>query len=142
MEQLNDPVRIVGLSATLPNYRDVAAFLRVNPASGLFYFESGFRPCPLRQEFVGITESKAIKRLQVMNEVTYDKTLEHAGRSQVLIFTHSRKETAKTAKYLRDRAMEQETLGQFLPQTGGSREVLQAELDNVCLLYTSPSPRD
>ena len=131
MEQLNDPVRIVGLSATLPNYRDVAAFLRVNPASGLFYFESGFRPCPLRQEFVGITESKAIKRLQVMNEVTYDKTLEHAGRSQVLIFTHSRKETAKTAKYLRDRAMEQETLGQFLPQTGGSREVLQAELDNV-----------
>ncbi|WFD33124.1 RNA helicase [Malassezia sp. CBS 17886] len=131
MEQLNDPVRIVGLSATLPNYRDVATFLRVNPATGLFYFESGFRPCPLRQEYVGITESKAIKRFQVMNEVTYAKALEHAGKNQTLIFTHSRKETAKTAKFVRDRAMEAEVLGQFLPAHSGSRAVLQAELENV-----------
>ncbi|WFD03560.1 RNA helicase [Malassezia obtusa] len=131
MEQLGEPVRIVGLSATLPNYRDVATFLRVNPASGLLYFEGHYRPCPLRQEYVGITEAKAIKRLQIMNEVTYEKTLEHAGKNQLLIFTHSRKETAKTAKYIRDRAMEQETLGRFLPQSSASREVLQSELENV-----------
>ncbi|WFD43545.1 RNA helicase [Malassezia psittaci] len=131
MEQLGDPVRIVGLSATLPNYRDVATFLRVNPESGLLYFEANYRPCPLRQEYVGITESKAIKRLQLLNEITYDKTLEHAGKNQLLIFTHSRKETAKTAKYIRDRAMEQETLGQFLPQSTASREILQTELENV-----------
>lgn len=131
MEQLSEPVRIVGLSATLPNYRDVAAFLRVNPDSGLLYFEGNYRPCPLRQEYIGITESKAIKRLQVMNEVTYEKTLEHAGKNQLLIFTHSRKETAKTAKYIRDRAMESETLGQFLPQSSASREILQSELENV-----------
>ena len=30
-EQTGDPVRIVGLTATLPNYRDVATFLRVDP---------------------------------------------------------------------------------------------------------------
>jgi len=29
----------VGLSATLPNYEDVAVFLRVNPEKGLFYYE-------------------------------------------------------------------------------------------------------
>lgn len=131
MEQLNDPVRLVGLSATLPNYKDVATFLRVNPKKGLFYFEAAYRPCPLKQEFVGITEKKAIKRLQVMNEVTYEKTLEQAGKNQVLIFTHSRKETAKTAKYIRDQAMENDTLSQFLPQSGASREVLQTELENV-----------
>ncbi|WFC94772.1 RNA helicase [Malassezia brasiliensis] len=131
MEQLGEPVRLVGLSATLPNYRDVATFLRVNPATGLLYFEGNYRPCPLRQEYVGITEAKAIKRLQLMNEITYDKTLEHAGRNQVLIFTHSRKETAKTAKYVRDRAMEHETLGRFLPQSSASREILQSELENV-----------
>jgi hypothetical protein len=35
-------IRIVGLSATLPNYRDVGAFLRVAP-SGLFHFGPEFR---------------------------------------------------------------------------------------------------
>ncbi|WFD24297.1 RNA helicase [Malassezia equina] len=125
MEQLNDPVRIVGLSATLPNYQDVAAFLRVNPKTGLLYFESSFRPCPLRQEFIGLTETKAIKRLQLMNEVTYDKVMEHAGKNQLMIFTHSRKETGKTAKFLRDTAEERETLSAFLPQNSASRDILR-----------------
>ena len=31
-------VRIVGLSATLPNYEDVATFLRVDKRKGLFFF--------------------------------------------------------------------------------------------------------
>ncbi|GAK66043.1 sec63-domain-containing protein [Moesziomyces antarcticus] len=131
MEQMNDPVRLVGLSATLPNYQDVATFLRVNPKSGLFYFEANYRPCPLKQEYVGITEKKAIKRLLVMNEVTYEKTLDQAGKNQVLIFVHSRKETAKTAKFIRDRAMEQDTLNRFLPPSPASQEVLRSELDNV-----------
>ncbi|CAD6889461.1 unnamed protein product [Tilletia laevis] len=131
MEQMNDPVRLVGLSATLPNYKDVATFLRVNPKSGLFYFESNYRPCPLKQEYVGITEKKAIKRFQVMNEVTYEKTLDHVAENQVLIFTHSRKDTAKTAKYLRDQAMEKETLDQFLPRSTASREVLQTVVEEI-----------
>ncbi|KAE8223116.1 hypothetical protein CF319_g3803 [Tilletia indica] len=131
MEQMNDPVRLVGLSATLPNYKDVATFLRVNPKSGLFYFEGNYRPCPLKQEYVGITEKKAIKRFQVMNEVTYEKTLDHVAENQVLIFTHSRKDTAKTAKYLRDQAMEKETLDQFLPRSTASREVLQTVIEEV-----------
>ncbi|PWY99701.1 putative ATP dependent RNA helicase [Testicularia cyperi] len=131
MEQMSDPVRLVGLSATLPNYQDVATFLRVNTKTGLFYFESNYRPCPLKQEYVGITEKKAIKRLLVMNEVAYEKTLDQAGKNQVLIFVHSRKETAKTAKFIRDRAMEQETLNQFLPQSPASQEVLRSELENV-----------
>jgi hypothetical protein len=35
--------RIVGLSATLPNYDDVATFLRVKPSKGLFYFDNSYR---------------------------------------------------------------------------------------------------
>lgn len=42
-ETAQEEVRLVGLSATLPNYRDVAAFLRVNPDTGLFYFDNSFR---------------------------------------------------------------------------------------------------
>ncbi|PWN44015.1 putative ATP dependent RNA helicase [Ceraceosorus guamensis] len=131
MEQLNDPVRLVGLSATLPNYKDVATFLRVNTKRGLFYFEASYRPCPLQQEYVGITEKKAIKRFQIMNDVCYEKTLDQAGKNQVMIFVHSRKETAKTAKFIRDMAMEQDTLARFLPQSSASREVLQTEIENV-----------
>lgn len=35
IESTSENIRIVALSATLPNYQDVAAFLRVDPNSGL-----------------------------------------------------------------------------------------------------------
>ncbi|KFX96333.1 hypothetical protein O988_05370, partial [Pseudogymnoascus sp. VKM F-3808] len=133
MEQTGDPVRLVGLSATLPNYRDVASFLRVDPLKGMFHFDGSFRPCPLRQEFIGITEKKAIKQLKTMNDITYTKVLEHVGtnRNQMIIFVHSRKETAKTARYVRDKALEEETIGQILRSDAGSREALSTEAESV-----------
>ena len=133
-EQTHDDVRLVGLSATLPNFRDVARFLRVNPAAeggGLFEFDRSYRPCPLRQQFVGVTEKRAILRHQVMNEVCYEKVLEHAGTNQVLVFVHSRKETAKTAKSLRDMALEKETITSFIRPDSASREILQTEAEKT-----------
>ncbi|KAK4237852.1 Sec63 Brl domain-containing protein [Achaetomium macrosporum] len=125
-EQTGEPVRIVGLSATLPNYRDVASFLRVDFNKGMFHFDSSYRPCPLRQEFIGVTDRKAIKQLKTMNDITYQKVLEHVGqhRNQMLVFVHSRKETAKTAKYIRDKALEMDTINQILKHDAGTREVL------------------
>ena len=35
-------IRVVGLSATLPNYEDVATFLRVKPEKGLFHFDNSY----------------------------------------------------------------------------------------------------
>ncbi|KAK1781120.1 Sec63 Brl domain-containing protein [Copromyces sp. CBS 386.78] len=132
-EQTGEPVRIVGLSATLPNYRDVASFLRVDTNTGLFHFDGSFRPCPLRQEFIGVTERKAIKQLKTMNDITYQKVLEHVGqnRNQMLIFVHSRKETAKTAKYIRDKALEMDTINQILKHDAGTREVLSEASNSV-----------
>ncbi|CAD5210662.1 unnamed protein product [Bursaphelenchus okinawaensis] len=129
-EQTQENCRLVGLSATLPNYRDVAAFLRVND-DGLFYFNNSFRPVPLEQEYIGITEKKALKRYQAMNEVVYDKVMENAGKSQVLIFVHSRKETAKTAKAIRDACLERDTLSAFLREGSASTEILRSEAENV-----------
>ena len=133
IEQTGDPVRLVGLSATLPNYRDVASFLRVDPIKGLFHFDGSYRPCPLRQEFIGVTDKKAIKQLKTMNDVCYTKVMEQVGknRQQMLIFVHSRKETAKTAKYIRDKALELETIGQILRSDAGTREVLTEEANSV-----------
>lgn len=132
-EQTGEPVRIVGLSATLPNYRDVASFLRVDPTKGLFHFDGSYRPCPLKQEFIGVTEKKAIKQLKTMNDVCYTKVIEQVGqhRNQMLIFVHSRKETAKTAKYIRDKAIEMETIGQILRSDAASRAILAEEAESV-----------
>ena len=66
IESTQEPIRLVGLSATLPNYEDVGAFLRVNSAKGLFYFDNSFRPVPLEQTYIGISEKKALKRFQVL----------------------------------------------------------------------------
>ncbi|KAI0765441.1 Sec63-domain-containing protein [Fomes fomentarius] len=131
MEQTNEYVRLVGLSATLPNYQDVATFLRVDPSKGLFYFDASYRPCALQQQFIGVTEKKAIKRYQVMNEVCYEKVLDQAGKNQTLVFVHSRKETAKTAKFIRDMAIEKETITQFVKPEGATREILLEETNNV-----------
>ncbi|KAH9965547.1 putative RNA helicase [Lactifluus volemus] len=131
MEQTSDYVRLVGLSATLPNYEDVATFLRVDPSKGLFYFDASYRPCPLQQQFIGVTEKKAIKRYQVMNEVCYEKVLDQAGKNQTLVFVHSRKETAKTAKFIRDMAIEKETITQFVKPDSAVREILTEEANNV-----------
>lgn len=131
MEQSHDYVRLVGLSATLPNYEDVATFLRVDIKKGLFYFDATYRPCGLQQQFIGVTEKKAIKRYQVVNEVCYEKVLDQAGKHQTLVFVHSRKETAKTAKFIRDMALEKETITQFVRPDSATREILQTEVEDV-----------
>ncbi|KAK4337016.1 hypothetical protein RND71_044196 [Anisodus tanguticus] len=131
IEATQEEVRIIGLSATLPNYKDVAAFLRVNYKKGLFYFDNSFRPVPLEQHFIGITEKKALKRYQLMNDILYDKVLQHAGKNQILIFVHSRKETYLTAKKIRDTCLERDTLAMFLKEGSASTEILRAESEQV-----------
>jgi pre-mRNA-splicing helicase BRR2 len=124
-------VRLVGLSATLPNYEDVATFLRVDPAKGLFYFDNSFRPIPLEQTYIGVTEKNAMKKFQLMNSVVYDKVVERAGKSQVLIFVHSRKETVKTAKMIRDMCVEKDTIGYFMREDSASTEILRTEAEQT-----------
>ncbi|CAH0388452.1 unnamed protein product [Bemisia tabaci] len=129
IETTKEDVRIVGLSATLPNYRDVATFLRVD--KGLYYFDNSFRPVALEQQYIGVTEKKALKRFQMMNEIVYEKVIQHAGKNQVLIFVHSRKETGKTARAIRDMCLEKDTLGLFLREGSASTEVLRTEAEQV-----------
>ncbi|KAJ2934387.1 hypothetical protein H1R20_g2708, partial [Candolleomyces eurysporus] len=108
------------------NHRDDAGEVK-----GLFYFDASYRLCGLQQQFVGVTEKKAIKQYQVMNEVCYEKVPDQAGKNQSLVFIHSRKETAKTAKYLRDRTVDLEDITKFVKPEGATREVLPSEVENV-----------
>ncbi|OMJ83950.1 hypothetical protein SteCoe_15048 [Stentor coeruleus] len=105
VETSQQAVRIVGLSATLPNYRDVAEFLRVND-EGCFYFGGEFRPVPLEQRFIGVNQVPNLeKQKALILEITYNKVLEQLKQdNQVMIFVHSRKDTIKTCMELRDYA--------------------------------------
>ena len=130
----NENIRIVALSATLPNYEDVASFLRVDPEKGLFYFDSSYRPVPLEQLYIGITEKKSIKRMLLMNEITYQKVIERAGKKQVIIFVHSRKETARTAKTIKEMALNKDEMNKFMSTESRAAEykaILSEELQNV-----------
>ena len=94
IETTQEMIRVVGLSATLPNYADVATFLRVNPDKGLFYFDNSFRPVPLQQQYIGITEKKvrAIPRGSNRGrEPTAHSPLSHASppRSRSLDYRRS-----------------------------------------------------
>nr|CCA21330.1 PREDICTED: similar to activating signal cointegrator 1 complex subunit 3 putative [Albugo laibachii Nc14] len=163
VETTQNMIRIVGLSATLPNYVDVGQFLRVHipsPAAGsatqdrsmyenaatnggkggLFFFDASYRPVPLDQTFIGInttpqslksamestktaseekegTEEKKSKdstpailgrhrQVQfVMNKLAFLHCLTQVRRNeQVMIFVHSRKETANTIRAIMEMA--------------------------------------
>lgn len=124
--------RILGLSATLPNYRDVAEFLDVRESKGLFAFDATFRPCPLQQCFMGISHKKPLKRFQLQNSLAYERTLHQMQNSeQVIVFVHSRKETAATCEYFIQRAIEEEATDHFLKPGTASHEIIQTELSNV-----------
>ncbi|KAG7347010.1 DEAD/DEAH box helicase domain protein [Nitzschia inconspicua] len=128
VETTAEPIRLVGLSATLPNYADVATFLRVKPDKGLFFFDHSYRPVPLQMQYIGITERNAFKRFHLQNEICYEKALvQRENGNQMLIFVHSRAETGKTAKALRDIALERDELFNFVRDGSGTQEILRDE---------------
>uniref|UniRef100_A0A8C3LNM0 Activating signal cointegrator 1 complex subunit 3 n=1 Tax=Chrysolophus pictus TaxID=9089 RepID=A0A8C3LNM0_CHRPC len=119
VESTQSMIRILGLSATLPNYLDVATFLHVNPYIGLFYFDSRFRPVPLGQTFIGIKTTNKVQQLNHMDEVCYENVLKQimAGH-QVMVFVHARNATVRTAMALREKAKNNGHICHFLSPQG------------------------
>lgn len=109
VESTQSLIRIVGLSATLPNYVDVADFLKVNRYSGLFYFDASFRPVPLEQHFIGVKGKHGTKQQREnFDEAAFEKVREMLQLGhQVMVFVHSRKDTLVTSKILYEKAVDQ-----------------------------------
>ncbi|CAI5478002.1 unnamed protein product [Closterium sp. Yama58-4] len=105
VESSQSMIRIVGLSATLPNYTEVAQFLRVNLDTGLFYFDASYRPVPLSQQYIGVSEPNFARRNTLMHEIAYEKAMNAVKNGkQAMVFVHSRKDTVKTARILMETA--------------------------------------
>ena len=95
------PIRLVGLSATLPNYQDVAEFIGAG-CSGTFAFDATFRPTPLKCSFYGVKElGSAARGNNVMNDIIFTNLVRilRMGK-QVIIFVHQRAATYNTAMEL------------------------------------------
>ncbi|KAI9836113.1 MAG: hypothetical protein M1819_001729 [Sarea resinae] len=117
VESTQSLIRIVGLSATLPNYVDVAAFLKVNLMAGLFYFDASFRPVPLEQHFIGVKGKSGSKTSKENLENTaFEKVKDMLELGhQVMVFVHSRKDTVNTARNLYQMAIDQQCADLFDP---------------------------
>ena len=98
VEQTQCMIRIVSLSATLPNYRDVSCFLRVEE-TGLFFFGPQYRPVPLSQIFCGVKKQQNPRaEKQIMNDIAWRKVADSVeGGNQCLVFVHARNDTVRTA---------------------------------------------
>lgn len=117
VESTQSLIRIVGLSATLPNYVDVADFLKVNRMAGLFFFDQSFRPVPLQQHFIGVKGKPGTKTSRDnLDNVAFEKVKDMLERGhQIMVFVHSRKDTVKTARMLYEMATEQGLTDLFDP---------------------------
>ncbi|KAK9480126.1 Sec63 Brl domain-containing protein [Lipomyces japonicus] len=107
VETTQSMIRLIGLSATLPNFIDVADFLKVDRHHGLFFFDASFRPVPLEQHFIGVRGKSGSKLAnENLDKVTYQKVVEMLKQDhQIMVFVHSRKDTLKTVKALKELAM-------------------------------------
>ncbi|CAI5759731.1 unnamed protein product [Candida verbasci] len=115
VESTQSMIRVIGLSATLPNFMDVADFLGVNRNVGMFYFDQSFRPVPLQQQVLGV-RGKAGSKLarENLDKIAYEKLIEYINQGlQVMIFVHSRKETVNTARNFIQLAQDHNELGLF-----------------------------
>ncbi|EFY87551.1 activating signal cointegrator 1 complex subunit 3 [Metarhizium acridum CQMa 102] len=117
VESTQSLIRVIGLSATLPNYVDVADFLKVNKYAGLFYFDASFRPVPLEQHFIGVKGKAGSKQSKEnLDNIAFDKVKEMLERDhQVMVFVHSRRDTMATARMLHQKAIEQFCMDLFDP---------------------------
>jgi activating signal cointegrator complex subunit 3 len=88
VERRQQMVRIVGLSATLPNYLDVALFLRVNPERGMFFFDNSFRPVPLEQTFIGVALPASQQTPTTVSNVPGQPVMEESKKAKTAAQVH------------------------------------------------------
>jgi pre-mRNA-splicing helicase BRR2 len=94
--QLDRPVRIVGLSSSLANARDVGDWIGA-PSHCVFNFAPDVRPVPLELHISGFEASHFSSRLLAMAKPAYNSILVHSKDKPTLVFVPSRKQAQLTA---------------------------------------------
>ena len=94
--QLEKPIRIIALGASMANARDVANWLGCSP-NATFNFHPNVRPVPLELHINGFNLTHTASRLLAMARPTYNAITAHSPQKPVIVFVPSRKQTRLTA---------------------------------------------
>jgi len=104
--RLQKKVRIIGISATLPNAEDVAEFLEVKKQH-LHTFSRAYRPVPIKYSIIGtrkavdVSAGEYVKRLDAKEKMNYvlKERVESVTKEghQVIVFVHTRGDTVRVA---------------------------------------------
>jgi pre-mRNA-splicing helicase BRR2 len=89
-KQKKAPIRIVALSHSLANAKDVATWLGCT-ASNTFNFHPQTRPVPLELHVQGININHNATRLAAMNKPVFNAIMRHSPTKPVIIFVPTRK---------------------------------------------------
>ncbi|VDL92079.1 unnamed protein product [Schistocephalus solidus] len=150
--QLNQAVRIVGLSTALANAVDMAAWLRVplSPESapdqgqsglcgrGLFNFRPSVRPVPLEVHIQGYPGRHYCPRMATMNRPIFQAIQTHSASKPVLVFVASRRQTRRTAFDLISYSQSASNPQQWLHMNVQEMENLAATIVDSNLQLTLP----
>merc|ERR1719330_1593004 len=94
--QLDRQIRIIVLSSSLGNCKDVAQWLGCS-TNCTFNFPPNVRPVPLELHIQGFNMTHNASRIVSMAKPTYNSILKHSPRKPVIVFVPSRKQTRLTA---------------------------------------------
>ena len=118
--QTDSKLRIVALSTSLANAKDLAEWLGC-ASNGIFNFHSNVRPVPLELHIQGFDLAHVPSRLLAMAKPAYYAIVNHARDRPAIIFSPSAKQAQLTAVDLLT----------FATAEGDARRFLQAEADDV-----------
>ena len=96
--QQERPIRIIGLSASLANGRDVGEWLGAVPGSSIFNFHPNARPVPLEVHIQSFSIPHFASMMLTMGKPAYTAIKNHSSAEKpTLIFVPSRKQARLTA---------------------------------------------
>ena len=94
--QLEKPIRIIALGASMANAKDIANWLGCSP-NATFNFHPNVRPVPCELHINGFNLTHTASRLLGMARPTYNAITAHSPKKPVIVFVPSRKQTRLTA---------------------------------------------
>lgn len=94
--QIERQIRIVALSTSLADARDVAQWLGCN-SNSTFNFHPSVRPLPLELHIQGFNMTHNASRLVAMGKPVFNAIMRHSATKPVVVFVPSRKQARLTA---------------------------------------------